>query len=396
MRVAALLVLAVHAAAAQETKEILDKLTEITGLAILKPVAQSTMKREELKDYFDQRIKEVIKPEEIRIEELTLKKFGFVPPDFDLKKNTVELMAEQAAAFYDYRKHKMVLLESTGGGGMMEEMALVHELAHALADQHFHLERFLKKGHSSDDSAVARAAVMEGQATYVMSEYLANKSGQSLVKSPAMMDTMARMAGAGGSGYPVFESMPLYMRESLVFPYAKGMLFQHKVVEKYGQKGYAEVFARPPATTQEILHPDKYFLRITPVDPRVPDLPSGKGWKKVADGTVGEFDHGMLLRQYANAKQGVAEFWRGGRYHVWERKQDRRSVLAYASAWEDPVKAREFFLAYRDVVQGKWKKCEITGEAEDRFSGKSEDGFFRVVLSGTQVSSLEGLEQPVQ
>ena len=73
-------------ARAEETEDILKKLSGITGLAMLKPVNQITMKREQLKDYFDQRIKEVVKPEEIRLEELALKKMGFAPADFDLKK----------------------------------------------------------------------------------------------------------------------------------------------------------------------------------------------------------------------------------------------------------------------------------------------------------------------
>ena len=383
------------AAAAQETRDILAQLSKITTLAVLKPVVQQTMKRDQLKDYFEARIKEVVKPEEIRVEELTLKMFGFAPPGFDLKKTTIDLMAEQAAAFYDYRKRKMVLLEG-GEGGAMQEMALIHELAHALADQHFNLERFLKKGNSSDDSSLARTAVMEGQATYLMSEFMARKMGQSLKDSPTMVDMMSRMAASGGSGFPVFESVPLYMRESLVFPYARGMVFQHKAVEKYGEKGYSEVFQRPPNTTREILHPEVYFERAVPAQVKLPTLPSERGWKKSAEGTIGEFDHVVLLKQYDKDHEALAAEWRGGRYQVWERKSGKGAVLAYASAWSDAAKAREFLASYREILKGKWKQCEFTGESETTLAGKSEDGHFRVRVDGSQVSSLEGLDAPVE
>ena len=113
-----------------------------------------------------------MKPEELRAEEITLKKIGFVPADFNLEQSTVDLLTEQAAAFYDYHKKKLFLTDWASSSSM-QDAALVHELAHALADQHFHLERFIKKGGASDDSALARMAVMEGQATWLMTEALA-------------------------------------------------------------------------------------------------------------------------------------------------------------------------------------------------------------------------------
>lgn len=381
---------AFSAAAQQETAAILKKLSAITGFTMAKPVDQKTMRREELKAYFEERLKEVVKPEEIRIEELTLKKFGFVPRDFDLKSQTIDLMAEQAAAFYDYRKKKMVLLDSPDGDAMAE-MTLVHELAHALADQQVSLEKFLEKGKSSDDASMARTAVMEGQATYLMSEFMANKLGQSLKDTPMMVNMMSRMASAGGSGFPVFEKAPLYMRESLVFPYAKGMVFQHEVVMKSGQKGYREVFSRPPATTQEILHPARYFERVQPVVPKLAAMAKLKGWKKQAEGTVGEFDMSILLKQYAEGTESLAERWRGGGYQLWEDRVGKRTVLIFSTAWENAGAAGEFFAAYRKILTGKLEEPQFTTDSAAEIAGKSSDGHFHVWLNGNEVAAIEGL-----
>lgn len=382
--------LAALAAFAQDNQEILKKLSEITGLAVLRPVAQHTMKRSELKSYFESRIAEVVKPEEIRLEELALKKLGFVPPGFDLKKTTVELMSEQAAAFYDYRKKKMVLLDETGSG-MMADLALVHELGHALADQHFNLEKFLRKSGADDDSSLARMAVMEGQATWLMSEYMANRMDQSLLKNPGMVDMMTRMAGAGGSGFPVFQSVPLYMRETLVFPYAQGMAFQQKLAEKLGKQAFSDVFKRPPQSTQEILHADKYFDRVTPSKPTLPQLANEKQWKSLLEGITGELDHQILIKQYAHSYELVAANWTGGLYRLWENKKDKRVVLAYASSWSSEKNASEYFAVYKQVLQGKWKQCEFTEESDTRLAGKSEDGYFVTQRNGMTVTSLEGL-----
>ena len=81
-------------------------------------------------------------------------------------------MSEQAAAFYDFRKKKLFMIDA--GEDLLQHSALVHELAHALADQHFHLEKFIDHGSKNDDTSLARLAVMEGQATWLMSEYLTN------------------------------------------------------------------------------------------------------------------------------------------------------------------------------------------------------------------------------
>src|SRR5208283_3861843 len=109
-------------------------------------------------------------------------------------------LTEQAAAFYDFHKKKLFVIDSRNG--LDERSALVHELAHALADQHFHLARFMGHGSQNDDSALARLAVMEGQATWLMSEYLARRTGRSLKNSPELVKAMSDMNGASSGQFP--------------------------------------------------------------------------------------------------------------------------------------------------------------------------------------------------
>src|SRR5580658_4621884 len=156
------------------------------------PVPCAFISKEDVNKFLKDRVKEVAKPDEIRAEELTLKKFGFVPADFDLAKNTVDLLTEQAAAFYDYNKKKLFLTESTSTES--QEPVLAHELAHALADQNYNLAKFIRQGRKSDDGSTARLAVMEGQATWLMSEFLARRSGQSLKTSPALAEMMSKVS----------------------------------------------------------------------------------------------------------------------------------------------------------------------------------------------------------
>ena len=182
---------------------------------------------------------------------------------------------------------------------------LAHELSHALADQNFNLARFIRQGRKSDDGASARLAVMEGQATWLMSEFLARKTGQSLKNSPSLVAMMSNLSENGAGQYPVFESAPLYERVTLIFPYTKGMLFQNAVFERDGQEAFEEVFRKPPVSTQQILHPEKYFAGTKPTEPPVPD-PHLRGYKGLVGGSLGEIEHSILLEQYAG-KERAAE-----------------------------------------------------------------------------------------
>ena len=390
------------AAQTEPPAEILAELSKITGWKIRKPVPMDTMTRDRLKTYLEKRVGEMVDAADIRIEELALRRFGLVPRDFNLKESTLDLMAEQAAAFYDYKKDRMVMLD--GQGTLMQGIALVHELAHALADQHVDLDRYIRKSEQSDDAMLARQAVMEGQATWLMSEFMARKAGLSLRTSQSLVDMMGRMAGAGSGQFPVFEQSPLYLRESLMFPYVQGLRFQQAVTVKLGNESFEKVFSTPPRSTREILHPEQYLERIA--SPRVQPgvtlpAPSGggkwdKGWKQLALGTSGEFDHQMLLRLYDKENEAVAVEWRAGEYDLHEQKKTGRVLLRYASAWSTPEAAQRYFASYRKILAGKSKQCEFSDESPARLTGTNEDGGFTVTVQANTVSSVEGWPAPAR
>jgi hypothetical protein len=374
-----------------EANRIAQDLTKISGMPLHHPVPCDFITKEKINEFLNKRVKEVAKPEEIRAEELTLKKFGLVPLDFDLAKNTVDLLTEQAAAFYDYDKKKLFITESTPAD--TQEPVLAHELSHALADQNFNLARFIRQGRKSDDGATARLAVMEGQATWMMSEYLARKNGQSLKDSPALVAMMSNLSDSGGGQYPVYENAPLYLRLSLVFPYTKGMLFQNAVYQKDGQFGFAEVFRRAPLSTQQIIHPEEYFANRKPTQPDLPDPHLPRGYKGLVGGTLGELEHGVLLEQYAGKQRAgeIAPHWRGCTFELRENKKAGFVVLLYAVEWDTEDAARQYFTAYREALGKKWKKLSVTSETADSVAGTGDDGRFVLRRNGATVTSQEGL-----
>ncbi len=330
----------------------------------------------------------------MRGEEITLKLLGLVPEDFDLRKNTLDLLTEQAAAFYDYNKKKLFILDDGGGPGADQEIALVHELAHALADQHFPLAKYVSAALRSDDAATARQAVMEGQASWLMTAYISRKGGGPADVPDVVLDLMAHTIENNPEQFPVLFHAPPYIRESLVFPYSDGLLFQDALYKKLGRDAFSEVFRRPPVSSRQIIHPDVYLARTAPRTPRPPPLPAAREFDTLAVGTLGELDYRILLSQYAGKEtaDALAPHLAGGAYQLYEHKGDGYAVLAYASTWDTPATAAGFFEQYPKVLRGKWKQLEITSQTSSRLEGRGDAGFFRVWMDGATVYHLEGLK----
>jgi hypothetical protein len=375
-----------------EINSILHELSDITGFRIRKELPFAMITRDQVNEYLKDQIRRTVKPEEIRAEEATLKKFGFAPPDFDLKKTTIDLLTEQAAAFYDFRRKKLFI--SDWATTNMREVALVHELAHALADQNFPIEKFSSKGADSSEVSLAREAVVEGQASWLMIEVGARRAGRTLADPQTARELLETDNTSSSSDYPVFNNAPLYLRRTLMFPYDDGEKFQQAIFLRKGKPAFADVFRDPPSTTAQIIHPPRYFEHSPLANP---DLPKPIAHAKpFVSGAMGELETRILLEQYigADVAEALGPRLKGADYRLDRIKAANRTTLVYVSEWSDEDSAAKYFGAYQRVLRAKWKSVEVTGQSPTAFTGKSEDGYFSVRREGTKVLSEEGFEQP--
>jgi len=400
----ALLLLTLAAAAPAQTifsqvDDMLQTLSDITGWKVQRTVPAEILSKDNFRKMVEEGVKDAETNKETRAAEIALKMFGLVPPDFNLARESGDLLAEQAAAFYDYKKKRLFVLDSTKNGNE-QRIALAHELAHALADQQHPLRKFISDS-DGDEQSTARQAVIEGQATWLSWAYLSKKSGGRGEVPPALLDRLAEGAGADGDDFPVFTQAPLYIRESLTFPYTEGMRFQDAVYRELGPAAFERVFRDPPRSTQHIMHPQTYLSGRVPAMPVLPRLEDAAGkearrFRILADGDVGEFDYSVLLRQYIGESEGreAAAHWRGGVYRIYEHKQAKYTVLAHSSEWDSPEAARTFFELYQRVLRAKWKKLEIASSAPAQVTGSGDNGRFSLRLDGATVHSIEGIQSP--
>ena len=252
--------------------EILAFDSKQTGLPIKKPVKRRLTSRDEVEAYLTKHMKdEDVK--RLQRSELVLKKFGLLPRDFDLEKLLVALLREQVAGYYDPKTKTVNLLDWVPIEE--QEPVMAHELTHALQDQAVGLDKWMKRGEKdlgelrrdptpadieNDEMDDTREAVIEGQAEAVMMQYELAPVGHSILDSPDLVDAMESQMSSGTDDSKVFKDAPIFLRESLTFPYSYGLKFEVKLLEKGGkQQAFAGVLANPPHTTRQIMQPETYL-----------------------------------------------------------------------------------------------------------------------------------------
>lgn len=354
--------------------EILAFDSKQTGLLIKKPVKRRLTSRDEVEAYLTKHMKdEDVK--RLQRSELVLKKFGLLPHDFDLEKLLVALLREQVAGYYDPKTKTVNLLDWVP----MEEQepVMAHELTHALQDQAVGLDKWMKRGEKdlgeirrdptptdieNDEMDDTREAVIEGQAETVMMQYELAPVGRSILDSPDLVDAMESQMSSGTDDSKVFKDAPIFLRESLTFPYSYGLKFEVKMLEKGGkEEAFAGVLENPPHTTRQIMQPETYLSgEQIPAMPVVEFRHDFKDYVKFDIGAMGEFDVAVLIEQYAGKKLSDRLYpaWRGGYYYAARPKHDSAAPLGllYVSRWSTPEKASEFAEIYARSLAKRYRK----------------------------------------
>jgi hypothetical protein len=369
-----------------EIDAIMSRLSAITGMPVRHKLRFRSINRKELSDYLQDRAAESVSPRELELEQIALELLGFVPHNFDLRQTTLDLLTEQAAAFYDY--HRKALYISDWTPDSMRDSTVVHELSHALADQSFNLDKYARKVENDSEKSAAREAVVEGQASYLMLAYDASVKGDPPLEADPDTSQFADAAAPTGD-FPVFDKAPLYIRETMIFPYTWGMAFQSAVIHRFGQSGFSKVFRDPPVSTHQILHPEAYFSGEKPVDLRLPDPPRHS--KGIYGGVLGELDHRILIEQFVSKEtaERLSRFLRGSSFGVYQTKRPLNQTLVYVSEWASEDAAREFLEVYRKCLKGKSTGMRLEQAGDDFFAGTTDGGHFRVARTGRRVTSIE-------
>jgi hypothetical protein len=361
-----------------------------TGLPIKHPVKRELVGRAEVQKYVEDRTRTDEDAQRLKRSELVLKKFGLLPREFDLSTFLVQLLREQVVGFYDPKKQTVYMLNWVEAE--QQRPVLAHELTHALQDQNFDLDKWLRAGVSppkaegkggnggsdskfaekeqrelqkeidADELQAARQAVTEGQGMAVLLDFTLEPMGRTVANSPGLIEAMKQNIQSGGDS-PIFQNAPVFLREALTFPYRYGLGFVQALLIKGGSKlAYGGVLQNPPVNSRQIMEPKTYLdnERIEPMHiPAISPL-IGREYQRFDVGAMGEFDVYLLLEQYAGERTAtrLAPHWRGGYYYAAQKKDGNAAKgstaepttaslgMVYVSRWETERAANDFAAMY--------------------------------------------------
>ncbi len=336
---------------------------QIRSLAMQEEIEVTFKSSEQFRTEFEADLATDYPAEDRARDERILKVFGLVPQDTDLSRLYVDLYSEQVAGYYDPETGEMVVIRSESSGDSLspsQEITYAHEVVHALQDQNFSFDEALATSNqSNDDVSLATTALIEGDATVAQTEYLTAR--------PGLMFRLTAEFATSNIPTDQLDAAPPIIRASLLFPYEQGAAFVQALRDEGGWERVNEAYANPPASTEQILHPEKYLSGETPVPVDVPDVAPllGSDWTQIDDNAFGEFSIRVLLAGQSSSAEfadTAALGWGGDQYRVWAKGD--QTALVWQSAWESPFDASEFVEALAHYDEERWstdRQTDATG-----------------------------------
>ncbi|MCS6885312.1 MAG: hypothetical protein RMM17_09160 [Acidobacteriota bacterium] len=382
-----------HASILGESQSVIKEISAMRGLPIQKSVKFGFKSRKELESIIIEKLDENYEPAEMQVQEKLLRRLGLIPRDYDLRSEIIKLLTEQIGGFYEPRKGEFYLVDWLS----LEEQkpVIAHELMHALQDQNFDLRRFEKAFEDNSDKEIAVQALIEGEATIVMFNYMFRASGTDI--TTVKLPLRALLEASGGMReelYPALARAPRALRESLEFPYFYGAEFVHKVVYNSSWKRIDESYRDLPDSTEQIIHPEKFLNREKPlkVQPRDVSAFLSRDWKKLETQVNGEFGLYLILAEFLDKEraQASAAGWGGDVYEFYEHK-DGTTAFVMSSTWDTEEDAEEFFEAYCERTTKRYPTAKLVREQKGSRVYSSAEGDILIELAGRDVFVLEGV-----
>jgi hypothetical protein len=376
-----------------DVDEIVREVSVARQLAPTRPVAVERLDAK----HFSQRVASHAPPSDdaaatgLSADDAFLLGFDFMPePDKRAHvATTEEVLKEQVAGFYDSKLDRIFVpkVKLASKDDLLEQRAvLAHEIQHALQNQR--LRAWKHADHETSDESLARLALFEGDAMVAMGSALGAENGAPVGRTlrriveetkKVPLATVTR----GEQTKKLDHALDL-TRERLLFPYREGMLFVSDVYRAGGFPLVDKIYASPPTSTAQVLHPEKYLANEQPrkiADPKPPP-----GYSPAVVDTLGELDTRILLSRCLDpgVAAKAASGWAGARFGVFVGPE-RNLAVAWVSAWDSDQDARELEDALRQS-EACWHHNALGLSNNDYVIGSE----FRVERRGNVVAFVRG------
>jgi hypothetical protein len=328
------------------TDAVAREVSRIRGLPLRRPIPNEVVDRDELRRRLLQHAAEEKTKRDTAAEGLALARWGMIPLAADYEGLLIEVLTEQIAGYYDPDTKRLTISKSAGDDAGWAELVLAHEIDHGLQDQAFDLKKFEDVPDGEGDARAARRALVEGDGVALMLEVTLARSGAKVPWGNPRI-TAAIEKEMVSPGQDDLDRAPLAIREAMIFPYRAGLGFVAALRRRQPWSAVDAAFARPPRSTEQILHPERYFADDRPVPIQLEPLASLRGYARAHETVWGELGFQLFLRSHGldeeTAEQAAAG-WGGDRTVVLARAGDQRPQRAAGvsrSEWDSEVDAIE-------------------------------------------------------
>jgi hypothetical protein len=327
-------------------QEIERAVEEIRGLKFKQPVDYEIVTRAEIRGVLSGKLAESATEAEFAAAAWALSRLGLLPEGYALRQSYLDLLSEQLAAYYDQHRHKLIMFAHASLENAQNRVILAHELTHALQDQHFGLARLPLEIKDNDDRALAASALVEGEATLVMTQYQ--------MRSFTLRGLRETVAATFTQNMGQLEKAPRYLRELMIFPYLRGQEFCTALTAGGGYDAISRAYAKLPASTAQIMHPEDYLA--APGEPAVAVAWSDTafdGEPPAVSNVLGELGTRMQLASLGDdlRAEAAAAGWRGDRYLSFPK----HDALVWKTAWRNKPEAAEFAAAQRSALTRRYQ-----------------------------------------
>lgn len=313
---------------------------------------------------------------------------GVLPEGTDLASLAASFTALSAGATYSPLDKQVLIVDK-----FSDDLLLTHEFTHALQDQHFDLMRLLIARPYDFDRTEAIFAVIEGDAMNVQ-----RRAEQGDAYTRRSLEEITRQETERFSGYrkEVGEFFPPLLVETFIFRYRDGARLVESVRRSRGEQGVNELFQRPPASSEQILHPEKYQQNEAPREVELDENAfAAAGWKNVTSTPLGEIGVRGLLMAGISEKDAAraASGWGGDRAYLFE-KAGRAPLFVWKTVWDKTIDAEEFFNAYNTLKRSNSVQAGAPTEAGDTSQVMWREGRRTTVVrrAGDTVIVVRGAE----
>jgi len=328
--------------------QIEAQVRQVRGLAEADVGAPDILTRAEVTIVLEELFAEAYPPDVVEAANASLRALGLLAADQDIAELTEQLYVAQVLGFYDFEDRRMVVV-SDAGFDALARITYAHEYTHALQDAAFGIgairDELLE---ADDDVAMAQVALEEGDASLAMILWAVQAGGMS----------PEELLGISQAPLPDMTGIPGWMVRQAEFPYLAGAEFVSQLYLSGGWDAVDAAYAAPPASTEQVLHPEKYLAEEEPRVVQLPDLAAalsadrGGDWREAEQTTLGEALIAIWLDEIGlDVADGdaAAAGWAGDRLSV-ASGPDGAWAMVFSIAWDTGAQATEFADAYQTIV----------------------------------------------